>query len=80
MLAIKQTNLLGGVLGGVGILLAFTIVRCIDIKDKDDKTSLFKAAESGNLAMVKVLLTLGANPNILVSTNRMISRFVCSLI
>ena len=70
MIANKQTNLLGGVIGGVGILLAFAVVRCIDTKDKDDKTALFKAVENGNTTMVKLLLTLGANPNIIVSTNK----------
>jgi len=65
----RQTNLIGGVIGGVGILVALTVVRCIDNKDKDDKSALFKAAEHGNAMMVKLLLTLGANPNIFVSTN-----------
>ena len=65
----RQTNLIGGVIGGVSILVALAVVRCIYTKDKDDKSALFKAAEHGNATMVKLLLTLGANPNIFVSTN-----------
>ena len=65
----RQTNLIGGVIGGVSILVALAVVHCIDTKDKEDKSALFKAAEHGNATMVKLLLTLGANPNIFVSTN-----------
>lgn len=64
----RQTNLISGVIGGVTIFVALAAVRCIDIKDKEDKSALFKAVEHGNLTMVKVLLALGANPNTVVSS------------